>query len=295
MAMKMKRSMGEIIFDFFNILFMIGLIFVTLYPFLYVFFSSISDPGLLAQNRGLLIKPLGFTFRAYQLVFENPMILIGYGNTLFYVFVGTTINIILTSLGAYALSRKNVMLSKPIMLMIVFTMFFSGGLVPTYLLIGKLGMIDTRWALIIPNAISAWNLIIMRTAFKSIPDSLEESARMDGANDFTILFRIILPLSLPVLAVMILFYGVGHWNAYFSAMIYLRDRSLFPLQLILREILITNSTEDFITGVTGGDRYPIGETVKYATIIVATLPILFLYPFLQKYFVKGVLIGSLKE
>lgn len=295
MVMKMKRSMGEIIFDFFNILFMIGLIFVTLYPFLYVFFSSISDPGLLAQNRGLLIKPLGFTFRAYQLVFENPMILIGYGNTLFYVFVGTTINIILTSLGAYALSRKNVMLSKPIMLMIVFTMFFSGGLVPTYLLIGKLGMIDTRWALIIPNAISAWNLIIMRTAFKSIPDSLEESARMDGANDFTILFRIILPLSLPVLAVMILFYGVGHWNAYFSAMIYLRDRSLFPLQLILREILITNSTEDFITGVTGGDRYPIGETVKYATIIVATLPILFLYPFLQKYFVKGVLIGSLKE
>lgn len=295
MAMKMKRSMGEIIFDFFNILFMIGLIFVTLYPFLYVFFSSISDPGLLAQNRGLLIKPLGLTFRAYQLVFENPMILIGYGNTLFYVFVGTTINIILTSLGAYALSRKNVMLSKPIMLMIVFTMFFSGGLVPTYLLIGKLGMIDTRWALIIPNAISAWNLIIMRTAFKSIPDSLEESARMDGANDFTILFRIILPLSLPVLAVMILFYGVGHWNAYFSAMIYLRDRSLFPLQLILREILITNSTEDFITGVTGGDRYPIGETVKYATIIVATLPILFLYPFLQKYFVKGVLIGSLKE
>ncbi len=156
-------------------------------------------------------------------------------------------------------------------------------------------MIDTRWALIIPNAVSVWNLIIMRTSFKGIPDSLEESARIDGANDWTILFRIILPLSLPVIAVMVLFYGVGHWNAYFDAMIYLRNNDLWPLQLVLREILIENSTDNFITGVGGGDRYPIGETVKYATIIVATIPILFLYPFLQKYFVKGVMIGSIKE
>ncbi|MCJ8006971.1 carbohydrate ABC transporter permease [Lederbergia wuyishanensis] len=293
--MKMRQSIGERLFDFSNVLFMSILILVTLYPFLYVLFSSVSDPGLLAKNTGVLYKPLGLTFKAYQLVFENPMIMIGYVNTIFYVVVGTAINIFLTSIGAYALSRKNVMLSKPIMMMIIFTMFFSGGLIPTYLLINELGMMNTRWSLIIPNSISVWNLIIMRTSFKGIPESLEESAKMDGANDFTILFRIILPLSLPVIAVMILFYGVGHWNSYFSAMIYLRDNSLWPLQLFLREILITNSTEGFITGVGGGDRYPIGETVKYATIIVATLPILFLYPFLQKYFVKGVMIGSIKE
>ncbi|GIN55967.1 carbohydrate ABC transporter permease [Lederbergia ruris] len=293
--MKIKASLGERIFDFLNVLFMLVLVFATLYPFLYVLFSSLSDPGLLAKNRGILYLPLGFTVKAYELVFQNPMIIVGYLNTIFYVVVGTTINILLTSIGAYALSRKNAMLTKPIMMFITFTMFFSGGLIPTYLLIGQLGMIDTRWALIIPNAISVWNLIIMRTSFKGIPDSLEESARIDGANDWTILFRIILPLSLPVIAVMILFYGVGHWNAYFDAMIYLRNNDLWPLQLVLREILIENSTDNFITGVGGGDRYPIGETVKYATIIVATLPILFLYPFLQKYFVKGVMIGSIKE
>ncbi|WP_257345928.1 carbohydrate ABC transporter permease [Pseudalkalibacillus decolorationis] len=293
--MKMKQSLGERTFDFVNTLLMLILILATLYPFLYVLFASVSDPGLLAKNRGILLAPLDFSLKAYELVFNNAMIMIGYANTLFYVVVGTAINIFLTSLGAYALSRRNVMLKKPIMMMIVFTMFFSGGLIPTYLLIGDLGMMDTRWALIIPNAMSVWNLIIMRTAFQGIPESLEESARMDGANDFTILFRIILPLSLPVLAVMVLFYAVGHWNSYFSAMIYLRDRDLFPLQLVLREILITNSTDNFITGVGGGDRYPVGETVKYATIIVATLPILLLYPFLQKYFVKGVMIGSIKE
>ncbi|MCJ7839842.1 carbohydrate ABC transporter permease [Lederbergia sp. NSJ-179] len=294
--MKIKQNLGERMFDFLNILFMIILIIVTLYPFLYVLFSSLSDPGLLAKNRGILYLPIGFTLKAYELVFANPMIVVGYLNTIFYVVVGTTINILLTSIGAYALSRRNAMLTKPIMMFITFTMFFSGGLIPTYLLIGQLGMIDTRWALIIPNAVSVWNLIIMRTSFKGIPESLEESARIDGAGDWTILFRIILPLSLPVIAVMILFYGVGHWNAYFDAMIYLRNNDLWPLQLVLREILITNSTDNFITGVGGGgDRYPIGETVKYATIIVATLPILFLYPFLQKYFVKGVMIGSIKE
>ncbi|CAM4008687.1 carbohydrate ABC transporter permease [Paenibacillus alkaliterrae] len=294
-TMKMKQRLGEKTFDFVNTLFMLTLILVTLYPFLYVLFASVSDPGLLAKNRGILFAPVGFSLRAYELVLNNAMIIIGYANTLFYVIVGTAINIFLTSLGAYALSRRNVMLKKPIMMMLVFTMFFSGGLVPTYLLINDLGMMDTRWALIIPSAMSVWNLIIMRTSFQGIPESLEEAAKLDGANDFTILFRIILPLSLPVLAVMVLFYGVGHWNSYFNAMIYLRDRDLFPLQLILREILITNSTDNFITGVAGGDRYPIGETVKYATIIVATLPILFLYPFLQKYFVKGFMIGSIKE
>lgn len=293
--MKIKKSWGERFFDTGNVAFMVGLMLVTLYPLIYVLFASLSDPSQLSQHRGLLLKSLGFSLDAYRKVFENPMIMIGYANTIFYVVVGTCINIVLTSLAAYSLSRQNVMLKNPIMFMIVFTMFFQGGLVPLYLLVGDLGMIDTRWALIIPNAVSAWNLIIMRTAFQSVPVSLEESARIDGANDFTILFRIILPLSLPVLAVMILFYAVAHWNSYFSALIYLRDRDLYPLQLVLREILITSSTDEFTSGAASGDRYPIGETIKYATIIIATVPILFLYPFLQKYFVKGVMIGAIKE
>jgi len=291
-----KRSFGETLFLIANTIFMVALITVTLYPLLFVALASISDPATLMRYRGVLLKPLGFTLEAYKLVFANPMIAIGYQNTLLYVVAGTTINLLMTALGAYALSRKNVLLRDPIMFMIVFTMFFSGGLVPTYLLVGNtLNLIDSPWALIIPPAINTWNLIIMRTAFQSIPDALEEAARIDGANDFTILFRIVLPLSLPVVAVMILFYSVAHWNAYFSAMIYLRTRELYPLQLVLREILITNSTDNMTAGISSGDVMPIGETIKYATIVVATLPILCIYPFLQRYFVKGVMVGAIRE
>lgn len=289
-----QRSLGERIFDAANVIFMLLLSIVTIYPFLYVLFASLSDPAWVVQLRGLIWYPKGVTLEAYKLVFANPAILTGYANTLFYVIVGTSLNILMTSLGAYALSRENVMWKNPIMFMIVFTMFFNGGLIPTYLLVGNLGMLDSRLALIIPSAMSAYNLIIMRTAFQGIPVSLEESAKLDGANDFTVLFRIVLPLSMPVVAVMILFYGVSHWNSWFNALIYLRTRDLYPLQLILREILITNSTDSMMTGVGGADKMPIGETIKYATIIVATVPILLLYPFLQKYFVKGVMIGAIK-
>lgn len=174
-------------------------------------------------------------------------------------------------------------------------MVFNGGLIPTFLLVNKLGMLNTAWALLIPSAINTFNLIIMRTAFQNVPVSLEESAKIDGANEWTILFRIIIPLSMPVISVMILWYAVGHWNSYFSALIYLRSRELYPLQLVLREILVTNSTDSMMTGAGAADKEPIGETIKYATIIISTLPILCLYPFLQKYFVKGVMIGALKE
>ncbi|SDC09293.1 putative aldouronate transport system permease protein [Paenibacillus sp. UNCCL117] len=286
---------GERSFDVANIVLMTALSFVSLYPFLYVLFASLSDPAFITQQRGMLLYPVNMTLEAYRLVFQNPMIGIGYLNTILYVVLGTTLNIVMTSLGAYGLSRKQVMWKNPIMFMIVFTMFFQGGLIPSYILIDNLGMLDTRWALIIPTAISAYNLIIMRTAFQGVPVSLEESARIDGAGDMTILLRVVVPLSMPVIAVMVLFYGVAHWNSWFNAMVYLRTRELFPLQLILREILITNSTDSMLTGIGGGDRMPIGETIKYATIIVATIPILFLYPFLQKYFVKGVMIGAIKE
>lgn len=289
-----KPTLGEKTFNMVNVIVMVVLCFLTLYPFIYVALSSFSDPGLLAQHRGLIWKPYGFSLNAYKAVFDNPNILSGYSNTIFYVVVGTILNLIMTSLGAYFLSRRNVYFKNAVMFMIVVTMFFQGGLIPTYLLVSNLGLVDTVWAMIIPGAINTWNLIIMRTSFQAVPVSLEESAKIDGASEWTVMWRVIIPLSIPVMAVMVLFYAVGHWNAWFNAMIYLRDRNLYPLQLILREILITNSTDSMTTNA-GVDKMPIGETIKFATIMVATLPILVLYPFLQKYFVKGVMIGALKE
>jgi len=293
--MLMRRSLGEKAFDWGNAAVMVVISLITLYPLLYVLISSLSDPQFVVQNRGLVLYPHGFNWDAYVMVFKNPNILNSFGNTLFYVAAGTLLNILLTSLGAYALSRRNLMLKNPIMFMIVFTMFFEGGLVPLYLLMQNLNLLDTRLAIILPSAVSAFNLIIMRTAFQGVPESLEESARIDGAGDWTILFKVVLPLSMPVVAVMLLFYGVSHWNSWFFASIFLQDRDLFPLQVILREILISNDTNAMSVGVGTGDQMAIGETIKYATIIIATVPILFLYPFLQRYFVKGVMIGAIKE
>ncbi|OBZ17656.1 carbohydrate ABC transporter permease [Bacillus sp. FJAT-26390] len=293
--MKPRISLGERIFDTSNALFMLALMAVTLYPFLYVLFASLSDPMQLIDHRGLLFFPAGFSLESYKLVFENPMITIGYLNTGIYVVAGTALNLVLTSFAAYALSRKGVKLVGPIMFGIVFTMFFSGGLIPTYLNMKNLDLLDTRWAMILPSAISTWNLLVMRTSFAGIPVALEESARIDGANDFRILFQIFIPVSLPIMAVMTLFYGVSHWNAYMDALIYLRDRDLYPLQLVLQEILITNNTDSMTTAVSDVDKGLIQETIKYATIIAATVPILLLYPFLQRYFVKGVMLGSIKE
>jgi putative aldouronate transport system permease protein len=274
---------------------MILLMAVTLYPFLYVLFASFSDPSSLLQHRGLLFRPLGLNGEAYRFVFDNPMVSIGYGNTLFYVIVGTALNLTLTSFAAYALSRKNVLFGNGITFAVVFTMFFSGGLIPTYLIIKSLHMYDTRWVMIVPSAINTWNLLVMRTSFQNVPPALEESARIDGANDFTILTRVFIPVLMPIMAVMTLFYGVQHWNSYIDAMIYLRNRDLYPLQLVLQEILITNSTDSMTTAVKDIDKSAIQETIKYATIIVATVPILLLYPFLQRYFVKGVMVGAIKE
>lgn len=290
-----KPTTGERFFDICNNCFMLLLMFVTMYPFWHILIASFSDPAWVAQQRGLIGWPTGFNIDSYRAVFTNPVIMSSYLNTLFIVAAGTCLNILMTSLGAYGLSRSNVMLKNPIMFMIVFTMFFHGGLIPGYLIVSGLGMLDSLWALIIPVAISSFNLIIMRTAFQAVPVSLEESAKLDGANDFTILFRIVIPLSLPVVAVMILFYGVAHWNSWFNALIYIRSRDYYPLQLLLREILIGNSTQSMMTNVSSGDKVQVGLTIKYATIIVATGPILLLYPYLQKYFVKGVMIGAIKE
>lgn len=292
--MSIKASAGENIFNGFNLVFMILLMILCLYPILYIVFASFSDPTDFMLHEGLLFSSLGFNTVSYEAVFKNPNILTGYINTIIIVIGGVSLNILMTVLGAYFLSRKGVYFKKAIMFLIVFTMYFNGGLIPFYFTVKTLHLDNTLLALIIPSAVNTFNLIIMRTAFASIPDSIEESAKIDGAKHITILFRIMLPLALPTIAVIVLYYGVSHWNAWFNAMIFIRKRELFPLQLILREVLIQNDTAAMTMGVGGDDREMVSETVKYAVIVVATAPILMLYPFLQKYFVKGVMVGALK-
>jgi putative aldouronate transport system permease protein len=264
-----------------------------LYPMVHVLFASISDPLKLMVHSGILLHPRGISFKGYEIVLGNANILSGYLNTLFYVVVGTFINMFLSSMGAYALSRSNYMFKRTITVGIVFTMYFSGGLIPNFLLVRAIGIYNTRWALVLPGAIATWNLIVMKTSFQHIPASLEESAKIDGANDFVILFRIFLPVAKATLAVMTLFYAVGHWNAWFNAMIYLQNRGKYPLSLFLREILIANSTSGNVNP--DADIFFLDEVIKYATIIVSTLPILAAYPFAQRYFMTGVMLGSLKE
>lgn len=291
-----KKTIGVYIFETINAILMLLIIFICIAPILHVFFASLSDPAALSSHRGIILFPLGSaTLKGYMLVFSNPNIVTGYANTIFYVVVGTFISMVLTVFGGYAFSRKNFMLHNHLMLFVSFTMLFNGGMIPTYMVIKSLGLIDTRLAIIIPSAISVFNLVIMRTSFMQIPDSIEESAKLDGANDFTILFRIILPLSKAVLAVILLFYAVFQWNSWFSASIYLRDRNLFPLQLVLREILVQNNTTSIMqSSDLSKDTDLYKSLVKYSTIIVATLPIMLVYPFIQKYFVTGVMIGSVK-
>ena len=288
----MKKKKKGLLFDLLNGAVLTLVALVTLYPFLYVVFASFSDPLELMSNSGLLFAPMGFSLDAYVRVFENPSIYSGYANTIFYVVVGTLVNIIATCMAAYVLSRKQFMLRRFLTVMFIFTMYFNGGLIPSYLLIKYLDLINSRLALILPGAVNTFNLMIMITGFEGVPESLEESARMDGAGDWTILFRIIMPLAKPTIMVMVLYYAVGHWNSWFNAMIYLRDADKMPLQIFLRDIL-TRSQLGAMSGQV--DVEDVGLTIKYATIIVSTVPILCIYPFIQKHFVKGVMIGAVKE
>jgi len=285
---------GERFFNVFNILFLSFMVVITLYPLLYVLFAAFSVPSRLMTKYGILLGPQGFSLVSFIAVFQNPNIWSGYGNTIIIVIGGTALNMLMTIMGGYVLSRKNWFLTRPIALGVVFTMYFGGGLIPFYLTVRGLHLDNTLLALIIPTAISTYNMMIMRTAMVTIPPSLEESAMLDGAGHLTILFKIITPLIFPTLAVLVLYYGVEHWNSWFNAMIFLRKRALFPLQLILREILIQNSTLDMSIGSAATDQEMLSETIKYSVIIVSTVPILCLYPFLQRYFVKGVMVGAVK-
>lgn len=290
--MKVKLSTGEKAFyaiDYF-LVFLVSA--SCLYPFLYILSASLSDP--FAVTRGeVVLFPIGLNFEAYKNVFSSNELWYSYKNTLWYVIVGTTVNVFMTVLMAYPLSRKKFGGRKAINMFVGFTLFFSAPLVPTFLVVRNLGLINSMWALVIPTAIDTFYLIIVRSFFEELPESLFEAAVIDGCNDMQILYKIIIYLSGPIMAVMVLFYAVAHWNSYFGALLYLNDDKLYPLQMVLRKILIgldankmTSSAYDRKDLITMG--------VRYATIIVSTVPILCVYPFLQKYFVKGVMIGSVK-
>lgn len=289
-----ERSRGEKIFEVFNILFMCLMWFVMIYPLYYVLVASFSNPVKLVGHTGMVWAPIEPTLAAYRLMAKNPMILRGFLNTFLILAGGLTVNMVLTSIGAFFFSRRNVKLKSFLMKMVVFTMFFSGGLIPFYFTVHSLGLLNTYWSLILPGSISTFNMIILRTSFEAVPYSLEESARLDGANHIQILLKIILPLSKATLAVIALYYTVSHWNSWFNAMLFIDDRDRFPLQLVLREILIQNETSSMMQMVGTGEVSLIGESIKYAVIVVATLPILCVYPFVQKHFVKGVMIGAVK-
>lgn len=289
-----KTSFGRKTFLVFDVIVILFLDIVCLYPMLYVLWASLSNANELMAHSGALLYPLNPNIEAYKTVLKNPMILTGYANTIFVVVIGVSLNVLLTILGAYFLTRRNVMFQKYVMMAITFTMFFSGGMIPFYLVVRNIGLYNSRWALILPSLVNTFNLIIMRTSMQNIPRELEEAARVDGASHMRILVQIVAPLSKATTAVIVLYYGVEHWNAWFNAMLFLNDRFLYPLQLVLREILIQNDTSAMTQGMGFVDGITIAETVKYAVIIVATLPILMIYPFLQKYFVKGVMIGAVK-
>ena len=269
------------------------LILVCLYPIWYVACASITDPTIVAAAKGILLWPQGLTFDAYAEVFQDAEIWSGYANTLLYTVVGTILNVVLTAMVAYALAHRDLLFKKPLTLFITFTMFFNGGMIPTYLVIRNMDLLDTRFAALLPGMVSVFNFMVMRTQFESVPEALEESAKLDGANYWTIFTRIILPVSGATLAVMVLFYGVTHWNSWLNEMLYMpNDRTKWPLALITREIIVASSAAAVSEG--GVMTQEKADAIKYATIMVSTLPILCLYPFLQKYFVKGVMVGSVK-
>jgi len=294
---KMGQSTSDNMFDVVNTILMIMLFVIVAYPMYFVLIASISNPDYIHLGR-VIFWPRGLNIRGYERVLQESAVWTAYRNTIFYTTLGTSINIAVTITGGYALSRKD-LVGRPIfMAFLVFTMFFNGGMIPTFLLVRSLGMLNTVWALVLPNAVSVFNVILCRTFFaQSIPDEMLEAARMDGCGNLRFFSLIAVPLSMSLVAVMVLFYAVGHWNSFFNALIYLTDNSMFPLQLVLRQILLaaTVAAQD----VTGDpteflEAQRLADLLRYAVIVVSILPVMVWYPFVQKYFVKGVMIGSVK-
>lgn len=286
----LKNRIGG--FDIINGIILVFISFITLYPIWYVFIVSVSSAEHI--NAGdVNIIPHGITFDAYKVVFANGKIWRSYYNTILYTVTGTVVNVLLSAMCAYPLARKDLFGRRFFTIFVTVTMFVSGGMIPLYLVVMKLKLLNTMWSVILPGAISTYNMIIMRTAFSGIPDSLAESACIDGANDITIFTKIILPLSKPILATMTLFYSVSHWNSFFPAMLYLNDQSKYPVQILMRDIVIAGDMTSQ-SGDIASDINILAMNYKYAVIIISIVPILLVYPFLQKYFTKGILIGAVK-
>ncbi|HJC58560.1 MAG TPA: carbohydrate ABC transporter permease [Candidatus Eisenbergiella intestinipullorum] len=290
-----KKSKGDKAFDLALILISLLIMVVIAYPLYFVIIASFSQPEAVLGGK-LRFLPIGFNLESYKMVLQEPKVWTGYRNTIVYTLLGTAINLVLTTLGAYALSRKDMPFRTPLTFIISFTMLFGGGMIPVYMVVRGLHLTDTIWSMVIPNAIATYNLLVMKNYFQSsIPDELQEAAAIDGCDHFQTLLKVVIPLSTPIMAVIVLFYAVGHWNAFFNAVIYLRDQDLFPLQIVLRDILLQNSLEAVGGDLTGMyEKVMRGETMKYALIIVASLPVIIIYPFVQKYFVKGIMVGAIK-
>jgi putative aldouronate transport system permease protein len=296
-----KDTRADKIFLIFIYVFLAISLLIVLYPLIYIISASISNPHLVNSGEMWLL-PKGITFEGYRTLLGNSSIWRGYLNTIYYTVLGTSINLLVTLPCAYALSREDFYGRRAFTNFMLVTMFLSGGLIPSYLLIRSLGMLNTVWALVIPGAVSVYNVVVTRTFFQStIPREMEEAAIVDGCSDFRLFMQIVLPLSTPIIAVMALFYGVGHWNSFFSALIYLSDRSMYPLQMILREILIlqdmSSNTVNNVTSEMANMLYSkqqLAQVIKYGVMIVSSLPVIIVYPFLQKYFVKGMMVGSIK-
>ena len=289
-----RPTPGERAFDVFNAVFLVLLCIVTIYPMYYVVSASLSNNIALLTSPGFLPYPRGFNTNAFRLALTHPLLLSGYKNILLVLAGSLPINILLTLFCGYFMASKGLLLKKPILGIIMFTMFFSGGMVPIYLNITSLGLKNTLWSLILPSALSIYNSIICKTAIEAIPDSLQESAYIDGANDIVIVFRIVFPLIMPTIAVLLLYYGVAQWNSWFPASLYISDRTKLPIQNILRAVLVANS-DILNAAATANDQVnDFAETIKYAAIVITTVPVLCIYPFLQRYFVKGVMIGAVK-
>ena len=289
------KSKGYTVFTVFNYIILTFIGLVCLYPLYYVVIASFSDPVKLISHDGLLLLPLkDYTLAGYRMVFQNKLVMSGYKNTLIVLVVGVCINMILTILGAYVIAQRKLLLRKPLTIFIIVTMYFSGGMIPAYLNVRDLGMMDSLMALIMPSAINTSNLLIMRRAFMSVPESLSEAAEIDGASHRQILFQVMVPLVKATMAVLVLYYGVAHWNSWFNASIYLRSSDKFPLQLVLRNILIEGQTNDMLSDVGSADNPQAVQLLKYSLIVVSTLPIMCIYPFLQRFFEKGVMLGAVK-
>lgn len=290
-----RRSRADKAFDIINYILLTLAFLIVAYPLYFVVIASISDPIAIYEGKVILL-PVRPTLEGYERIFSYSSLFTGYKNTLIYTTVGTTINVILTITAAYALSRKELVGRNAIMMGVMITMIFSGGQIPNYLLVRNLGIYNTLWALILPGAVSSYNLIVARTFFQqNIPDELREAAELDGCTDAGFFFRVVLPLSGSIIAVMVLFYAVGHWNSYYNALIYLSSQAKYPLQLVLRNILIVNTMDDMVNDVaTQAAQQRMGDLIKYGMIIVSSLPLMILYPFLQRYFVQGVMIGAIK-